>query len=40
MRVTQSMVMNSYTDRLGKVFARMDKAGQKMIEQRKFLTAS
>jgi len=39
-RTTQGMVMNSYTTRLGRVFANMDSAGQKLIEGRKFLTAS
>jgi len=41
MRITQSMVMNSYTSRLGKVFANMDRATiQTITHGRKFLTSS
>ena len=40
MRVTQSMVMNSYTSRLGKVFANLDHATQQTITHgRKFLSS-
>ncbi|MCL1809365.1 MAG: hypothetical protein FWG42_06355 [Clostridiales bacterium] len=39
MRITQSMVMNSYTSRLGKVFESMDHATQQVITKRNFLSA-
>jgi len=38
-RITQNMSMNSYTSRLGRVFANMDLATQKVATQRKFLSA-
>jgi len=41
MRITQSMVMNSYVNRLGKIFANSDRASQQVITHgRKFLTSS
>ena len=40
MRVTQSMVMNSYTSRLSTVFAKMDYTTQKVSTKRKFLAAT
>jgi len=40
MRITQSMVMNSYTARLSKVFANMDYTTQKVATHRKFLAAT
>ena len=39
MRITQSMVMNSYTSRLGKVFENFDHASQQVITKRNFLSA-
>jgi len=40
MRITQSMVMNSYTNRLSTVFAKMDYTTQKVATHRKFLAAT
>ena len=40
MRVTQSMMMNAYTSRLGKTLAHLNEATIKVDTQRRFLTAA